>query len=211
MVWVVLLTYSFISFVVSFSHGGTLWGEDEWCSGDSTRLPVDRCHTWVDFTVGSPFYTVWRISGLWRFFWWKIEDFLEPFPKQTLLFQTQDYNLKQSIETLINTRSKLMMHCKHTVTQCHVDIREFWNFSFCNNKLKVTCMEESCESCQAETATQKLVNNQCDRNSNQRNKSSLCCSAMFFHYQNLCQILRNKLLILGWIQVWIWFSNVVIL
>ena len=44
-------------------------GEDEWHSGDSTRLPVDQCHTWVDFTVGSLFYTVRRISGLWRFFW----------------------------------------------------------------------------------------------------------------------------------------------
>lgn len=73
-------------------------GEDEWHSGDSTRLPVDRYHTWVDFTVGSLFYTVWRISGLWRFLGGKIQDFLEPFSKQKLLFQTQDYNLKQSVE-----------------------------------------------------------------------------------------------------------------
>lgn len=73
-------------------------GEDEWHSGDSTHLPVDRCHTWVDLTLGSLFYTVRRISGLWRFFWWKIQDFLEPFPKQTFLFQIQDYNLKKSVE-----------------------------------------------------------------------------------------------------------------
>lgn len=101
MVWVVLITSSFISFVMSFSHGDvTLWCIKGKMNDTVVTAHVftDWCHTWVDFTVGSLFCTVQRISGLWRFFWWKIQDFLEPFPKQTFLFQTQDYNLKQSVE-----------------------------------------------------------------------------------------------------------------
>lgn len=38
-------------------------------------------------------------------------------------------------------------------------------------------MEESCESCQAETATQKLVNNQCESIFKETNPY-LCCSML---------------------------------
>ena len=101
MVWVVLITYSFISFVVSFSHGGTLW----WIKGKMNGTVVTaHVSLSIDAIRGLTLLLVlcftlyggFQVCG--DFFWCKIQDFLEPFSKQTFLFQTQDYNLKQSVE-----------------------------------------------------------------------------------------------------------------
>ena len=95
MVWLVLITYSFISFVVSFSQGGTLW-----CIKGKMNCTVVTAHVslLIDAIRGLTLllvlcFTLYGGFQVWGDFW----DFLEPFSKQTFLFQTQDYNLKQSV------------------------------------------------------------------------------------------------------------------